>query len=188
MPRGARTRDKVIKNIPDNRSGNGHLNKLTDEQRDDIFFSMCGGNSASKEARANVLAEKYDIALSVVYEIYNNELVIDRAKTKLEAKRIQNEMRLQILVAKALDVQEGFLNNETLGEPYQYLRQNAATDILNRAGIKAKEESVQEQRVVIESGVDFGFGDARKDSNEKQVEDNQNAGQTVGAVVAALPQ
>lgn len=132
--------------------------RLTDEQRDEIFHRMMK-TSNGKESLAKRLAAEFSVSEHTIWRVYGSEEVLNRAKMKAERSRLENLLRVQQLASKAIDVQEDLMTRE-VNENLLYINQNAARDLLDRAGVRAKDQTEVEQKIVFETGnIDFGFSE-----------------------------
>jgi len=144
------------------RSGQRRLN---DEQRDDIFHRMMKTGYHGREQLVKKLAEEYHVSVATIYRVYGSEEVLHRALHKAERARLENLLRVQQLASKAIEVQENLMTKE-VNDNLLYINQNAARDLLDRAGVRAKETVESEQRIVFETGIDLGLDDDGNNGSE----------------------
>ena len=117
------------------------------------------------------LAEKYEMPYQTIGSYLNREKYYMRYARMLDAKKRKAEFRTLIAQIRAMDASPKMMDQiieiasqDVASTPvqYQYAIQNAAADVLNRAGVKEKQEESKEVRVVLESGIELGTpnGDA----------------------------
>lgn len=133
--------------------------KLTPEQRDEIFegyirLETCG-ERWGYETR---MAEKYGIHRKTVHRITHDEKRIKKYLDK--ANHIHNITLLRLIEHQtdAVNTRIELMNDKSLPQNLWYLRQNAAVDVMNRAGLKDKEAEESEIRIVFGEGSGMAAG------------------------------
>ena len=98
------------------------------------------------------VADEMGIGRTSAYKILQtskyNQLYSERAD--IIAKRTQTFLNMQTMMAAKKQLE---LMNKELPDNLLYLQQNAARDILDRAGVRAKDESKQEVKITFEDGM-----------------------------------
>lgn len=133
-------------------------NKLTDTQRKEIFDGYVMLETIAErrayEARA---AQEYGVSASTIYRITHDPV---RVKAYLERLHYVHDMAMGKIMESQLDAvktQLDLMRNDKLPVNLWYLRQNAAKDILNRAGLKDQGEA-QDGEIRITFGKENGEG------------------------------
>lgn len=83
------------------------------------------------------IAERYSITPQAVSKHLNNDAVLEEYDNRRSAHSLRAKIRLAAAAERAVEVQMGYLDME-LPINLEYLRQNAARDILDRSGIKTE--------------------------------------------------
>ena len=96
------------------------------------------------------IAKEYDVSHVTIHAIVSNPKMQREYKRRAESSKIRNELRLAQASEDALDKQIELLQ-KPLDDAYLYINQNAARDIMDRVGLRAKDESKQD--VTITFGV-----------------------------------
>ena len=91
------------------------------------------------------IAAHFGITAQAVSKHLNNEAVLNEYDTRRSAHALRAKIRLAAAAERAVEVQMGYLNKE-LPINLEYLRQNAARDILDRAGVRT--EPVNEDKAI----------------------------------------
>lgn len=98
------------------------------------------------------VADEMGIGRTSAYKILQtskyNQLYSERAD--IIAKRTQTFLNMQTMMAAKKQLE---LMNKELPDNLLYLQQNAARDILDRAGVRAKDESKQEVNITFAGGM-----------------------------------
>lgn len=121
------------------------------------------------------LGEKYGAPEDTIQSYLGRPRLLEKYKVEINRKKAKAEIRAAIAAIKAQDASPKMMDqiieigSQKVSETpiqYQYAIQNAASDILNRAGVKAASEESKEVRIILESGIDLGEpgdGDERSD-------------------------
>lgn len=118
--------------------------RLTEPQKREIFHrAIFDGESAAQ------LAEEYGVKPAVIDRITHDKKRIESEKGSLEAMRELAKLRAMASADKAIQKQIELMNRQ-VPENMLYINQRAATDIMNRAGIKQEKEESREVRVTFE--------------------------------------
>lgn len=100
----------------------------------------------------SAVADEMGIGRTSAYKILQtskyNQLYSERAD--IIAKRTQTFLNMQTMMAAKKQLE---LMNKELPDSLLYLQQNAARDILDRAGVRAKDESKQEVKITFAGGM-----------------------------------
>lgn len=83
------------------------------------------------------IAKEFGITPQTVSKHINKESILEEFDKRRRAHTIRAKIRLAAATERAVEVQAAYLDME-LPINLEYLRQNAARDILDRAGIKAE--------------------------------------------------
>lgn len=103
------------------------------------------------------IAKKFHTKQQVVSRWLNEPEVLERYEQRMRAKAIRSRIRVLQATEKAVDVQVGYLGRE-LPQNMEYLRQNAARDILDRGNIRVAPDSEAAQINVVLDGVNLTLG------------------------------
>lgn len=124
------------------------------------------------------LAKKYEAPEATIQSTIERPKLLEKYKLEVNRKKAKAEIRAAVAAIKAQQASPKMTDqiieiaSQKVSETplqYQYVIQNAASDILNRAGVKAPSEESKEVRIVLESGIDLGEpGDV---SNEQRDSD-----------------
>lgn len=111
------------------------------------------------------IGKEYDVPFQLVDKYLGLKKFNDRYAEELARKERKAETRRRAAVLKAVDASPAMMDqiiaiaSQDVGSTdikFQYAIHNAAADILNRAGIQAKQEDSKEVRVILESGIELG--------------------------------
>ena len=120
--------------------------KLTAAQKDEIFErAIFEGESDT------ALAETYQVSRKTIWRATHDKKRIARKKSTLETMRELAQMRIDAQAERAARKQIELMDRE-LPDSMIYINQNAATEILDRAGVKRKDEESGEINVRITGG------------------------------------
>ena len=145
--------------------------KLTEAQRREIFDEYVKLETASErwgfETR---MAEKYSVHRCTIHKITHDP---KRVKRYIEGLNHVHDIAMAKLLEAQTDAvctQVGLMNDVTLPQNLWYLRQNAAVDIMNRAGLKDKTAEDQEIRITFgaESGAPVGAAPGMPPSDDEE--------------------
>jgi hypothetical protein len=142
--------------------------KLTPTQRDAIFDGYVEQPSAAERrhytARA---AEEYGVSIQTIHRITRDKKRMKRWLDSLNhAYDLASGQILQNLGA-AVRVQTDLITREDLPVNMLGLKQNAAVDLMNRAGLKKKDEDANQLVIKFEtSGFEVGMPPASEASEE----------------------
>lgn len=100
------------------------------------------------------IAKLFNITPQTVSKAINKQEILDAYDKRRNAHSLRAKIRLAAATERAVEVQMQYLNME-LPINLEYLRQNAARDILDRSGIKT--EPVGEDNEIIISFKDMPF-------------------------------
>jgi len=115
------------------------------------------------------LAEKYDAPITTIQRCLERPRINERYRAEVARKKAKAEIRAAIAAIRAADVSPQMMEqiieiaSQKVSETpiqYQYAIHNAASDVLNRAGVKAQPEESKEVRIILESGIDLGEPDS----------------------------
>lgn len=98
----------------------------------------------------------------------NKRDVLDEYDERRNAHALRAKIKIAMAVEQAVDVQRAYLDME-LPINLEYLRQNAARDILDRAGVKEKDAEDKEFRITWvnpEAGIKLGIPNPIEDKDE----------------------
>ena len=122
------------------------------------------------------IAEKYDAPIATIQSTIERPKLLEKYKLEINRKRAKAEIRAAVAAIKAQQASPKMteqiieIASQKVSETplqYQYVIQNAASDILNRAGVKAPAEESKEVRIILESGIDLGEPGDAAESNEQ---------------------
>lgn len=120
--------------------------KLTAAQKKEIFHRVVfDGECAAK------MAEEYGVNQKEIYRITHDKKRIECERDTLEATRELARLRAIANADRAVQKQIELMNRQ-VPENMLYINQNAAVDIMNRAGIKREKGDAGELRVVFGKG------------------------------------
>lgn len=111
------------------------------------------------------IGKEYDVPFQLVDKYLGLKKFNDRYAEELARKERKAETRRRAAALKAVDASPAMMDqiiaiaSQDVGSTdikFQYAIHNAAADILNRAGIQAKQEDSKEVRVILESGIELG--------------------------------
>ena len=145
--------------------------KLTAAQRNEIFEEYVKLETASQrwgfETR---MAEKYGVHRCTIHRITHDQKRVKKYLDSLNHVRDIAMARLMEAQTDAVNTQVSLMNNENLPQNLWYLRQNAAVDIMNRAGLKEKATEDTEIRITFgaESGTGLAAGMPPPDDGEEE--------------------
>lgn len=113
-----------------------------------------------------VIAEIHGCSPATVSAYLNKQRLYTRYEKVLDARHRKAAFRQNIAVIKAMEESPNMIQQlleiagqdvKSLPVQYQYVVQNAAVDLLNRAAVREKETESREVRVVIAGGdIDLG--------------------------------
>lgn len=121
------------------------------------------------------LGEKYGAPSTTIESYLERPRLQEKYKAILARAKQKAEIRAAVAATMAQDASPKMIEqiieiaSQKVSETpiqYQYAIQNAASDILNRAGVKAASEESKEVHIILESGIDLGEpgdGDERSD-------------------------
>jgi hypothetical protein len=121
------------------------------------------------------LSDKYKAPIATLQSYLERPRLVEKYQAEVARKKAKAEIKAAIAAIKAQDASPQMIEqiieiaSQKVSETpiqYQYAIQNAASDILNRAGVKAAAEESKEVRIILESGIDLGEpgdGDERSD-------------------------
>lgn len=115
-----------------------------------MYFDM--GMSQSE------IAAQFNITPQSVSKAINKPEILEEYDKRRSAHALRAKIRLAAATEKAVEVQLGYLDKE-LPINLEYLRQNAARDILDRSGIKVEAEKDDNQITIEVLGLDLGMPD-----------------------------
>lgn len=109
----------------------------------------------------------------------NKREVLDEYDERRSAHALRAKIKIALAVEQAVDVQRAYLDME-LPINLEYLRQNAARDILDRAGVREKEAQDNEIRITwvnpeggIQPGIPIGIPDHDNDDVDRPIEEQK---------------
>lgn len=139
--------------------------KLTPKQRDEIFEAYVSITDARERRHfATNMAEVYGVSRDTIRKI-----MFDKKRMEKWLKGLNHAYDLasgQILASleDAVRVQTDLIHNENLPPNMLGLKQNAAVDLMNRAGLKKKDETNSTMTIKFESaGFSVGMPAASDD-------------------------
>ena len=143
--------------------------KLTEAQRREIFDEYVKLETASErwgfETR---MAEKYSVHRCTIHKITHDP---KRVKRYIEGLNHVHDIAMAKLLEAQTDAvctQVGLMNDVTLPQNLWYLRQNAAVDIMNRAGLKDKTAEDQEIRITFDADGGTGLAAGMPPSDDEE--------------------
>ena len=104
------------------------------------------------------IAAQFNITPQSVSKAINKPEILEEYDKRRSAHALRAKIRLAAATEKAVEVQLGYLDKE-LPINLEYLRQNAARDILDRSGIKVEAEKDDNQITIEVLGLDLGMPD-----------------------------
>lgn len=132
--------------------------KITPEQKDEIFEAYIRIKKPSDRWSFQAkMAEKYGVHRSTINRIIRDEKRIAKYERALAINHRLSMLQVGELAFDALSVQAELIHDDTLPANMQYLRQNAAVDVMNRAGLKRKEEATEQHMVISFGGMPEGL-------------------------------
>lgn len=118
------------------------------------------------------ISEKYGVPQKTVCDYLRRPRIALKFKAELDSRASRAELRAKAATTKLLEfapkmvdqiVEIGSQSVANTPIQYQYAIFNAAVDMLNRAGVKAKEQENNEVHVVFENGVvELGTPDGKE--------------------------
>ncbi len=114
------------------------------------------------------IAEAYGTSRPTVQSCIDRKKVMDKYSEELTRRERKAEIRRRVAALKACEAAPFMMDqiiaiaSQSVTDTdikFQYAIHNAAADILNRAGIQAKQEENREIRVVLDSGIELGEPD-----------------------------
>jgi len=111
---------------------------------------------------------KWGMPMSSIQRYIEKPRLQEKYLAELERRRIKAEIRGRVAQIKAGEAAPKMMDQiieiasqdvEKTPIQYQYAIQNAAADVLNRAGVKDKTDDSKEVRVIIDSGIELGTPD-----------------------------
>ena len=138
-----------------------------DEQIAEMYFDL-GMTQAE-------IGKKFGISPQAVSQHLNKPHILEAYDKRRKAQILRAKIRLAAAANRAVDVQVAYLDAE-LKPAYEYLRQNAARDILDRSGVKT--EAVNEDNqisIVFEQPFECGMpSDSSIETVSEEVDEEQN--------------
>ena len=120
--------------------------KLTAAQKNEIFDrAIFDGESDAS------LAAAYGVSRKTIWRVTHDKKRIERKKSTLETMRDLAQMRIDAKAERAAAKQIELMEKD-VPENMLYINQNAAVDILNRAGVKRKDEESTDINVTLTGG------------------------------------
>lgn len=122
------------------------------------------------------LAEKYDAPEATIQSTIERPKLLEKYKIEIARKKAKAEIRAAVAAIKAQQASPKMTDqiieiaSQKVSETplqYQYVIQNAASNILDRAGVKAPTEENKEVRIILESGIDLGEPGDAAETNEQ---------------------
>ena len=115
---------------------------LSESQKKEIFDGFARlETSAERRAYEAQAAQQYGVSSSTIYRVTHDP---ERAKQDLERFHYVHDMAMGKIMEGQMDAvktQLDLMRNDKLPMNLWYLRQNAAKDIMNRAGLKDRGET-----------------------------------------------
>jgi len=111
---------------------------------------------------------KWGMPMSSIQRYIEKPRLQEKYLAELERRRVKAEIRGRVAQIKAGEAAPKMMDQiieiasqdvEKTPIQYQYAIQNAAADVLNRAGVKDKTDDSKEVRVIIDSGIELGTPD-----------------------------
>lgn len=111
---------------------------------------------------------KWGMPMSSIQRYIEKPRLQEKYLAELERRKIKAEIRGRVAQIKAGEAAPKMMDQiieiasqdvEKTPIQYQYAIQNAAADVLNRAGVKDKTDDSKEVRVIIDSGIELGTPD-----------------------------
>ncbi len=120
--------------------------KLTTTQKNEIFErAIFEGESDA------ALAEAYGVSRKTIWRITHDKKRIERKRSTVETMRDLAQMRIDAQAERAAARQIELMNME-VSEKALHINQNAAQDILDRAGVRRKDDESGEINVTLTGG------------------------------------
>ena len=111
------------------------------------------------------IGKEYGVPFQMVDKYLGLKKFNDKYSEELARKERKAEMRKRAAAMRAIDASPLMMDqiiaiaSQSVADTdikFQYAIHNAAADILNRAGIQAKQEESKEVHVVLETGIELG--------------------------------
>ena len=138
--------------------------KIFPKDKEDIFEMYF-----EKGMKMREIAEVYGVSTNRISEILNHNKTFQKYEKKLTARKNRLKVRADIAALRLMEESTmaaeqviRIAGQDVASTPiqYQYVIQNASTAILDRAGVKPKEEESKEVHVYLEGGeIDLGTPD-----------------------------
>ena len=113
----------------------------------------------------SAIGEKWGAPYTTVQKILDRKRVQERYTEELARRERKAEIKRRIAALRATDASPEMMEqiiaiaSQSVADTdikFQYAIHNAAADVLNRAGVQAKQDDTKEVRVVLESGIELG--------------------------------
>ena len=118
------------------------------------------------------IAKQFGITPQTVSKILNKDAILDTYDKRRRAHTLRAKILLAAATEKAVEVQRGYLDME-LPINLEYLRQNAARDILDRSGVKT-EATNEDNNIVISFATHWDVGMPDSSTIEEEAEEPIN--------------
>lgn len=120
------------------------------------------------------IAKMFKITPQSVSKQINKKEILDEYDERRKAHALRAKIRLAAATEKAVEVQMGYLTME-LPVNLEYLRQNAARDILDRAGIKTEAVSEDNEiKITFATPFELGMPNMAEDVSEDDPDEYTN--------------
>lgn len=142
------------------------LPKLTPTQRDAIFNGYVELQSPKERSRYTAkMAEEYGVAVSTIARITHDKKRMERWLKGLNHAFDLASGQILANLGAAVKVQTDLIHDENLPVNMLGLKQNAAVDLMNRAGLKKKDDETSTLVIKFEAaGFDVGMPPAAEEN------------------------
>lgn len=133
-------------------TGSGTTKRLSKKQREEIAIEYYSQNITQ-----HMLGQKYGVSSSTIHKIVNDLKLMKKAKEFIGKEMEKADLRRSMAIMKAVNAAPDAINQiikisgqdvDSTPIQYQYVIQNAAHEILERAGVKAVNEENGNEVVV----------------------------------------
>ena len=114
------------------------------------------------------MSKKWGAPIPTLQRYIEKKSLQEKYMAELERRKVKADIRARVAQLKAGDAAPKMMDqiiaiaSQDVGSTdikYQYAIQNAAADVLDRAGVKDKTDDSKEVRVIIDSGIELGTPD-----------------------------
>lgn len=154
------------------KGNNNRAKKISDEQKQAIVQTYIDAIAEGRPIRQKDLGEQYGITQAAVSNILNDAEVVRSARRRQAVNVVMAQAIFERAAAKVAQATvESALKDRD--EKYEYITQMDRRDVLDRAGVRAKDESSSEISITFAggAGVNVGMPQGAQDEDEAQMQD-----------------